>query len=62
MVQTCLPSRMAVHYRAQNALAAQLYIKQEWEIISLSKLQQLMYSVPKHLLSAVKGTGDVTQW
>ena len=38
-----------------------LYIKQEWERIPLIKLQQLVSSVPKHLLS-VKRKGDVTHW
>ena len=37
------------------------YIKQEWEIIPSPKLQQLLSSVPKRLLS-VKRKGDVTQW
>ncbi|KAL6458326.1 hypothetical protein MHYP_G00335560 [Metynnis hypsauchen] len=39
-----------------------LYIKQEWERIPPTKLQQLVSSVPKRLLSVVKRKGDVTQW
>ena len=38
------------------------YIKQEWERIPPTKLQQLVSSVPKRLLSVVKRKGDVTQW
>ncbi len=37
------------------------YIKQEWERIPPTKLQQLVSSVPK-CLSVVKMKGDVTQW
>ena len=39
-----------------------LYIKQEWERIPPEKLQKLVSSVPKRLLSVVKRKGDVTQW
>ena len=38
------------------------YIKQEWERIPPTTLQQLVSSVPKCLLSVVKRKGDVTQW
>ena len=38
------------------------YIKQEWQRIPLTKLQKLVSSVPKCLLSVVKRRGDLTQW
>ena len=51
-------------YVAIQATSKQLklYIKQEWERIPPEKLQKLVSSVPKRLLSVVKRKGDVTQW
>ncbi len=48
--------------RPRTVEQLKLYIKQEWERIPPTKLQQLVSSVPKHLLSVVKRKGDVTQW
>ena len=38
------------------------YIHQDWAKISLTKLQQLIYSVPKRLQSVIKRKLDITQW
>ena len=48
--------------RPRTVEQLKLYIKQEWERIPPTKLQQLVSSVPKRLLSVVKRKGDVTQW
>ena len=37
-------------------------IRQEWESIPISKLEKLVSSVPRHLLSVVRRRGDATQW
>ena len=47
--------------RPRTVEQLKLYIKQEWERIPPTKLQQLVSSVPKRLLSVVKRKGDVTQ-
>lgn len=39
-----------------------LHIKQEWERIPPTNVQQLVSSVPKRLFNVVKRKGDVTQW
>ena len=51
-----------IQQRAQTVEHLKLYIKQEWERILPSKLEQLVSLVPKCLLIVVKRTGDVTQW
>ena len=48
--------------RPRTVEQLKLYIKQEWERIPPTKLQQWVSSVPKRLLSVVKRKGDVTQW
>lgn len=60
-VRTCLPLQKCVaHYEVQNMTTEapdckqlNLYIKQEWERISLTKLQQSVSSVPKRLLTEI---------
>ncbi|MBN3294693.1 TCB1 transposase, partial [Polypterus senegalus] len=37
-------------------------IRQEWESIPISKLEKLVSSVPRRLLSVVRRRGDATQW
>lgn len=48
--------------RPRTVEQLKLYIKQEWGRIPPDKLQKLVSSLPKRLLSVVKRKGDVTQW
>ena len=48
--------------RPRTVEQLKLFIRQVWERIPPTKLQQLVSSVPKCLLSVVKRKGDVTQW
>lgn len=45
----------------QTVKQLKLYIKQEWERILPTKLQQLGSSDPKHLFNVVRRKGNVTQ-
>ena len=54
--------RKIQQWRPRTVEQLKLYIKQEWERIPPEKLQKLVSSVPKRLLSVVKRKGDVTQW
>ncbi len=48
--------------RPKTAEQLEACIRQEWDNISIPKLEQLVSSVPRRLQTVIKRRGDVTQW